>query len=233
MEPYELFSYELDNLYERVLKDYELLLKQNLITKEDILNEDFEALLDEYGYKDIEAKYADALTELAFKFGNPTPAIEFEVESRKSLALEYLVGKKLETGSKFKQLIFDMIDKPFVPDEFEARKAGIKLTDAQFNAAVTTAYAETSRNATREAYKDDPNARFKYIGGILKSSSKQCEWLMIHQRKEGYTIAEIDAGIDTPYRDKNGDVLKIYWCGRVPNINCIHEWVYIAKKKNG
>jgi hypothetical protein len=232
MEPAELFSYELEKLYERVLKDFQELLKSNLITKEEILNEDFQELLNEYGYKEIEERYINSLTDIAFRFGNPSPDMAAMIDVRRDLTLELLVGKKLQTGSKFKQLIYDMIDRPLPAEEFELRKAEIKLTDAQFNAAFTTAIADTSREGVRLAYEDDPNAKFEYIGGLNENSSKQCRWLMLNQKSEGYTTLEIDAGIDSPYVDNEGNVLKIMWCGRVPNFNCRHQWLPKGKKKN-
>lgn len=97
------------------------------------------------------------------------------------------------------------------------------LTDANINTAFYTGVADIERSITYEAFKDDPEQRFKYFGGILPTSSKQCKWLMENQKPEGYTFAEIDKGIETPFG-------VINWYGRKPNYNCIHTWLPIKKE---
>jgi hypothetical protein len=102
------------------------------------------------------------------------------------------------------------------------------LTDAQLGTVLNTQYSEFSRTATREVYKGEPDQRFQYTGGIIPTSSEECRWLMLNQKPEGYTMKEIDAGIETPfthqYGELAGQVKKIYWQGREPNFNCIHQW---------
>ena len=78
--------------------------------------------------------------------------------------------------------------------------------------------------------------RYRYIGGVIPTSSDECRWLFGNQNPEGYTIDEIDAGIETPYvypeypslGELAGTVKKIYWQGRIPNFNCGHEWQAIG-----
>jgi hypothetical protein len=43
---------------------------------------------------------------------------------------------------------------------------------------------------------------------------------MENQKPEGYTKAEIDAGIETPAG-------VIDWNGRIPNYSCLHSWMPI------
>jgi hypothetical protein len=100
-------------------------------------------------------------------------------------------------------------------------------TPSQVGTIVNTAYADFQRTATAQIFKDKPEQRFKYEDVLIPTSSCQCKWLVLNQRKEGYTKAEIDKGISTPCTDSKGNELKIYWYGRKPNFNCIHEWLPI------
>jgi hypothetical protein len=233
MTPDEIFKYKVDKIIAEILADTELLLKQKLITKEELLQQDFRELMNEKGYQEAANEFLDSMDNIGFQFGNEVSRNLAEtVEFRQSVLLEYITGKQSQTGAQFKRMVFDMIDKGFTKEEFELRKAEIGLTDYQMNQALTTAQADVSRDTIRDAHKDDPNQRFKYIGGISENSSKQCKHLVLNQEPEGYTIAEIDAGIDTPYVDNEGNVLKIFWEGRVPNFNCRHQWVPLIKRKN-
>jgi len=99
------------------------------------------------------------------------------------------------------------------------------LNNANINTVISTSYSNVSRIATSQAFTDDKEQRFEYVGGVIPTSSKQCEYLMTNQNPEGYTKAEIDAGIDTP----DG---MINWMGRQPNYNCIHQWFPVDNISN-
>jgi hypothetical protein len=121
-----------------------------------------------------------------------------------------------------KRFVLDMINTGISDEAFEARRAEIQLTDAQLNVATNTAYYNIARDDVFDAFKDDPNQKFKYVGGVRENSSKQCRWLMENQKTEGYTVAEITAGINTPF-----GIIDRY--GRRPNFNCIHTWAPIGR----
>jgi len=92
------------------------------------------------------------------------------------------------------------------------------LTDGNINTVISTSYSNISRMATAKAFEDRKEQRFVYFGGVIPTSSDQCRWLMENQKPEGYTKAEIDAGIETPAG-------VIDWNGRTPNYNCLHQWM--------
>lgn len=102
------------------------------------------------------------------------------------------------------------------------------LTTAQIGSVVQTSYYDYSRATTAEIFKDKPEQRFRYEGGIIPTSSDECAWLFTNQKPEGYTKAEIDVGIETPFIYRSGalkgQIKKIYFTGRYPNYNCIHTW---------
>ena len=113
---------------------------------------------------------------------------------------------------------------------------GIPLTDAQLGTVLNTSYSDFNRITTVEVYKDKPDQRFRYDGGVIPTSSDECRWLVDNQDPKGYTMKEIKAGIITPYVHKYtdshgqfnaGDPKVINENGRNPNYNCIHEWVAI------
>ncbi len=91
------------------------------------------------------------------------------------------------------------------------------FTDANVGTVINTGYADFSRTMTADAFAEEPEQRFEYVGGTIPTSSEQCAWLSSNQRAGGYTKAEIDAGIQTPHG-------AIDWFGRSPNFNCIHQW---------
>jgi len=109
------------------------------------------------------------------------------------------------------------------------------FSEANVMTVLGTCYYDYDRAITRQTFIDDPSQRF-YYGGLLKeTSSDECEWL-IHrenQNPDGYTMAEIDEGNETPFTYKRGgnkgEIKKIYWWGRFPNFNCPHTWRPIIK----
>lgn len=103
------------------------------------------------------------------------------------------------------------------------------LTTAQIGVVINTSYADFSRATTRMTFENRPKQRFKYVGGVIPTSSDECRWLRENQNPRGYTRAEIDAGIETPFTYKRGEnkgkIKQIWWWGRFPNYNCGHEWM--------
>lgn len=95
------------------------------------------------------------------------------------------------------------------------------LSDANINTVIQTSFSNVSRLSTARAFADEPEQRFEYVGGVIPTSSDQCKWLMENQDPKGYTKAEIDAGITTPFGTIN-------WQGRQPNYNCLHEWLPVG-----
>ena len=97
---------------------------------------------------------------------------------------------------------------------------GIPLTDSQLTTVINTSYWDTKRLATTEVYKNEPEQRFRYVAGMdINSPTKSdiCKWLLLNQKPEGYTMAEIQQGIVTPYGIVDEG-------GRIPNFNCADIW---------
>ena len=92
------------------------------------------------------------------------------------------------------------------------------FTDANVGTVIHTSYIDYGRTITADAFIDSPEQKFEYVGGLIPTSSEQCTFLMNNQKEGGYTMAEIRGGIQTP----DG---TINWSGRVPNWNCIHEFL--------
>jgi hypothetical protein len=222
MTPAEKFTYLTEKIYQEVLDDIKLLLQQNLISKAEINNLNLQELMNEKGFEKARDEFVDEMAELAFKFGTPSDELITDVERRIDYHIEYIGGKQQATGALLKRFVLDMINTGISDEAFEARRAEIQLTDAQLNVATNTAYYNIARDDVFDAFKDDPNQKFKYVGGVRENSSKQCRWLMENQKTEGYTVAEITAGINTPF-----GIIDRY--GRRPNFNCIHTWAPIGR----
>jgi hypothetical protein len=103
------------------------------------------------------------------------------------------------------------------------------FSTANVGTVVHTSYMQYKKAVTADAFEGVPGQRYEYIGGILPTSSDECEWLITNQNPKGYTRDEIDAGIKTPfiyeYGEDKGKTKIINWAGRIPNYNCPHEWL--------
>lgn len=104
-------------------------------------------------------------------------------------------------------------------------------TNSHAGTLLQTKYYDFSRTATFKAFENNPDQKFEYEGGIIPTSSDECKWFMMNQKKEGYTFAEIAKGIKTPFIHTSGKLKGqtkiINQFGRNPNFNCIHKWTAI------
>lgn len=153
-------------------------------------------------------------------------------------ALDMLINTNVKTFDSNVSSNISVINKTLAEsvlsgDTFELsvqkmRDAGMTKTQ-RIETILHTGYYNVSRISTKMAFKDKPEQKFSYSGGILPTSSDECRWLMQNQKKEGYTMEEIENGIETPFKYTygrlKGQVKKIFWSGRHPNFNCIHTWL--------
>ena len=156
----------------------------------------------------------------------------------KDLETEHLLKRADAWSTQYKSELFKSLIRGDTVPEIINNLRGVELTDVQLGTVINTQLSEFSRTATKEVYKNEPTQRFRYTGrggsgtGLKPTSSEECIWMIKEQNPEGYTMAEIEAGIETPYIYPNweslgelaGTVKKIYWQGRVPHWNCGHEW---------
>lgn len=151
----------------------------------------------------------------------------------KELDQEYLLRSAYAWSSRYESELFKSIISGNSFSETIQNLEGIPLTDAQLGTVLNTSYSDFKRISTVETYKDKPEQKFMYVGGVIPTSSDECRWLMENQLTGGYTMQQIKAGIQTPfvhrYDDSQGQFSKgdpkiINEFGRQPNFNCIHEW---------
>jgi hypothetical protein len=129
-----------------------------------------------------------------------------------------ILGQKTKNGKirDSRKVIDALKNKSWYWERPEGVLTDIKYTRANFGTILNTTYADMSRQATKEAFKNT-DTRFRYEGGTIPTSSEICEWLYNNQDPNGYTMEEIEAGIVTPH-----GVVDAF--GRQPNNNCIHTW---------
>lgn len=243
---------ELEQLDEKLLEAIKKILGANP-TKEQLLqflaSEEFDKIINDLGFEKSISKYVKGF-DLSFSqsisnFG----AMDFQAEQIKLISqnvelikasygrtvLGYAKANSELLRSKLIQSVINGITARQTIKELGGQListlTNAPLTTAQIGAVINTSYADFSRATTGLIYQDKPEQRFKYIGGVIPTSSDECRWLMNNQNPEGYTRAEIDAGIETPFAYTSGEMIgqvkKIYWTGRLPNFNCIHEWLPI------
>lgn len=151
---------------------------------------------------------------------------------RRYLISSIIDGQKFETIAK--SFGSEIIGTPNPSGAYFGGQLHI-FSEPNVKTIIGTSYYDYDRSLTRQAFLDKPDQRF-YYGGLLKeTSSDECEWLVQrdNQMPEGYTMTEIDEGIETPfvykYGDNKGEVKKIWWWGRQPNYNCPHTFRPIFK----
>lgn len=152
---------------------------------------------------------------------------------------KYLISSIVD-GQKFKDIAksfgSEIIGTPNPAGAFYQGKLHI-FSEPNVKTVIGTSYYDYDRSLTRQAFLDKPDQRFHYGGLLKETSSNECEWLVKreNQKPEGYTMAEIDEGIETPfiyqYGGNKGEIKKIYWWGRQPNYNCPHTWRMITDIK--
>ena len=192
---------------------------------------DFMEGLRELGFDELVDKYFANYEAEILKIASDAKARGVDFANVNTKALEYvtLMDKEYLLGSakaKASLLQSEMMKAAIRGDTInQTIKAlqDIPLTDSRLGTVLNTAYSDISRTATVEIYKDKPDQRFKYVEGMSIMSptkSEICKWLILNQNPEGYTMAEIQLGIETPFG-------IVYETGREPNFNCTDRWVPI------
>jgi hypothetical protein len=131
---------------------------------------------------------------------------------------EFIQSNKTQFKNRIIELIINGSDKKVIKQYFEKTP----FTTSQIGTLINTAESDIRRSTVLSAYEDRPGMKFRYEGGLIPTSSHVCTWLINNQKEGGYTLEEIQAGIETPEGTVN-------WGGRVPNYNCIHHWEPILK----
>ena len=262
---------ELNPEFAKVQKELETLLKEltNQLTRAGLTKVqlaqiaaevDFFQELKSFGFEDLVNKYFNGYDKIITQRINEAAAqgvkglANVDIDSLlqiKELETQHLLKRAEAFSLQYKRELFTSLIRGDSIPETISRLQGINLTDAQLGTVLNTQYSEFSRTATKAIYKAKPEQKFRYMGragavgeaAIIPTSSDECKWLIRNQRPEGYTVKEIEAGIETPYNypeleslgELAGTVKKIYWQGRLPNWNCGHEFSAISGevKKEG
>lgn len=227
---------QLEQLDKRV-KDLIAQILGNNPTQEQMLaflaSDEFDKLIEEAGLTDIVAEY---MRNFDIDFSNQIEnfrdidlkAQQIELISRNvevikntnaRTVLGYASANSELLRTKLINSIINGVDAQQTLKELET----IPLTTAQLGSVISTSYADFSRSVTAQVFENKPEQRFRYVAGIPASApqkSEICRWLLENQKPEGYTRAEIDAGIVTSFGIVN-------WGGRLPNYNCTDQWMPI------
>ena len=222
MLPFEQLQKDIEGIQAKLLEEIDEMLAAGKSKKEVVAfidSLDFDELLSQYGADNAVLKYVYSLDEIVNSFGKAlqNDLIDNLDMIQKSQS-DYILGKMSNQAQLWKSTMMTSLTSDMKTKDVLAQLETIGLTDSQAGAVLQTSYYNFSRATTAIAYENEPDQRFKYTGGVIPTSSKQCAWLFQNQKKEGYTKAEIDAGIKTPFG-------VIDWQGRQPNFNCIHEWM--------
>lgn len=135
--------------------------------------------------------------------------MDLKTESLKN----FITANKTQFKAKLVEMIINGSDTKAVTEFFTKTP----FTTAQIGTLVNTAESEIRRATVLSAFENNIEQRYEYIGGLIPTSSDICSWLYENQNPEGYTLDEIQSGIETPYG-------TVDWGGRIPNYNCIHSW---------
>lgn len=194
-----------------------------------IESDGFYELMDDMGINDFIDDYIALMDKEAGLYAKlySDRAIQ-DLETLQNLRYTELVGRFKANADTLQAKLYESIINGVTFQQTKDALKGIGFTDAQLGAIVQTGYYDFSRSATFKAFEDNPNQKFEYEGGIIPTSSDECKWLMLNQKKGGYTFAEIAKGIETPFVHTSGKLKGqtkvINQFGRNPNFNCIHVW---------
>jgi len=141
---------------------------------------------------------------------------EFQTEALR----KFIIDNKKEFRDNLVELVMTGGNKRMVKKYF----ANTPFTFEQIGSIIYKVESDIRRATVLSAYEEYPETKFRYIGGLIPTSSKTCTWLMENQKQEGYTLKEIQAGIETPFG-------KVDWWGKVPNWGCIHSFEPIINWK--
>lgn len=134
---------------------------------------------------------------------------EFKTDSLRN----FIIENKKEFRNNLVELVINGTSKKSVKEYFK----NTPFTHEQIGFIINKAESDIRRATVLSAWEEYPETKYQYIGGIIPTSSKTCIWLMKNQKKEGYTLKEIQVGIDTPFG-------KVDWWGKVNSWGCIHSF---------
>lgn len=126
---------------------------------------------------------------------------------------DFVISRKQEFTNK----IFEFVSGQTKWDIAKSYFDKTPFTGSQIGTLINTTESDIRRTTVLSAFEDRPDQRYEYIGGLIPTSSETCTWLIENQNPEGYTLDEIQAGIETPFG-------TVDWNGRIPSWNCIHSW---------
>lgn len=155
--------------------------------------------------------YAKELTELQKN------KVSFFVDGLVKLKTESLKNFVTSNKETFKNKIIELAINGSREDAVNEYFKRIPFTTSQIGTLLNTTEADIRRTTITSAYEDDKEQRFRYVGGLIPTSSDICTWLIQNQDENGYTMEEIQNGIETPFGNVDAG-------GRIPNYNCIHHW---------
>tara|TARA_Y100001938_G_scaffold145889_1_gene223575 strand:- start:5490 stop:6185 length:696 start_codon:yes stop_codon:yes gene_type:complete len=176
--------------------------------------------------------YSDALTDLMNEYDDVATKVFNQARSRglqvqvataqnleliKELDAGTLLGRARDFSSRYKsELLRGIIAGESgrqIVDRLTAT-LGTELTSANLNLIVNDSFAKFSNSATFQAFADEPQTRYRYVGVLDGKTRDSCRQVLEDgQNSEGYTMEEI---FDLPvgFDDRGG-------------FNCRHDWVVI------
>jgi len=221
MTPNETFIKELEKIEAQITKEISNIISQSKGTTLDrmTLVEEYniDKRMTELGFGTAALIYVESFDSMVI--GSPFVkkiSLDFvsEVNLIQKNMIEYLINEQKKYHSLLTMQIENGLMSGLKSKDIIKSLGDIPLSSAQINTEVNTAYANQSRNITREAFKDDKEQRFEYVGPVDGVTSDPCLYAMENQSPEGHTMAEINGGIFP----------EVNWGGRIPSFNCRHEF---------
>ena len=221
MLPFEQLQKDIEAIQAKLIKEIDAMLasgksKQEIAVFIDSTN--FDELLDDYGASDAVRKYVTGLDSVVKDVAKDlSDNVANSLELIQNKQSEYILGNLSNRMVLWQSSMVEGLISGVKDADILKQLQTIGLTDSQAGSVLQTSYYNFSRATTAAVYEDDPDQKFRYAGGTIPTSSPQCRWLFKNQKSEGYTKAEIDRGIETPF-----GIINFF--GRIPNYNCIHTW---------
>ena len=189
---YEQFAKEIESLITSINEKLRKLTLTDVELSQLAAEMDFFEQLKSEGFENVVNKYFNNYDEVLLNIATQAQARGVDFASVnvdalihiKDLDKEYLLRSAYSWSSRYESELFKSIISGNSIQETIKNLEGIPLTDAQLGTVLNTSYSDFNRISTVEIYKDKPDQRFRYDGGVIPTSSDECRWLMDNQDRK-------------------------------------------------
>ena len=201
MQTYEEIIKTLEGLDTQLLNRFKMLFGDNA-TKEQLLDfvvsPEFDGLINESGLNKLLSEHANEFDTLFSESYGKLPTLKNTTLTRvvenaeliKNTNERTVLGYfKYQTERLRTHLVSGLVGGETFQNTIKSFGQGIVgqknpvanwhfFSEANVGTVIHTSYSDFGRTITADAFADEPEQKFEYVGGVIPTSSDQCAWLM-------------------------------------------------------